>query len=61
MITTDKFEIPATVIETGERVMVDNPANEWDNNPWGFYTRMWHHTEDGRVFHDDELNFDEED
>ena len=54
---TDKFEIPAIVIATGSRVMVNNPKSEMFNNPWGFYTQMWHFTEDGRVFHDDELLF----
>lgn len=53
-----KYEIPATIMATGEQVMVNNPPSDLDNNPWGFYTHMWHFTEDGRVFHDDELEFD---
>jgi len=60
MKITDRYDIPATVAETGERIMVNNPSGEWDDNPWGFYTQMWHFTEDHRVFHDDELIFDEE-
>ena len=56
MKVTDKYEIPATVIATDEKVMVNNPAVGCDN-PWGFYSEMWHFTEDGRVFHDDELEF----
>lgn len=56
MKMTTKYEITATVIETGELVMVNNPG-EMSNNPWGFYAEMWHFTEDGRVFHDDELEF----
>lgn len=55
---TKNHAIPATVAETGEKVMVDNPSLDNDN-PWGFYTGMWHLTADGRVFHDDELIFDD--
>ncbi len=58
MKVTMDYEIPATVIETGEQVLVNNPA-EGRDNPWGFYSEMWHFTEDGRVFHDDELNIKE--
>ena len=58
MILTHEHIIPATVIETGERVMVDNIGSDHDN-PWGFYSEMWHNTPDGRVFHDDELVFEE--
>ena len=57
MIVTEKYEIPAIVLATGERVMVNNPAGELDDNPWGFYTHMWHFTEDHRIFHDDDLEF----
>lgn len=57
MIVTDKYEITAIVIDTNEKVMVNNPPSELDDNPWGWYTHMWHFTEDGRVFHDDELEF----
>ena len=53
------YVIPATVIATGEKVMVNNPAEDRDN-PWGFYAAMWHFTEDGRTFHDDELESYEE-
>lgn len=56
MKITDLYEIPAKVISTGERVMVNNLGIMRDN-PWGFYAEMWHFTEDGRVFHDDELIF----
>lgn len=56
MIRTNEYIIPATVIATGEKVMVNNPAGDFDN-PWGFYSEMWHFTKDGRVFHDDELEF----
>ena len=58
MKVTMDYEIPATVIETGEQVLVNTPA-EGRDNPWGFYSEMWHFTEDGRVFHDDELNIKE--
>jgi len=57
MKTTDKYEIPAMVISTGEQVMVNNPPSDLDNNPWGWYSNMWHFTEDDRVFHDDDLLF----
>ena len=60
MIMTSDYIIPAKVIETGEEVMVNNPKSDLYDNPWGFYTQMWHFTEDGRVFHDDELEFKEE-
>ena len=60
MKVTTNYEIPATVIATGEHVMVNNPPSDLDNNPWGFYTHMWHFTEDDRVFHDDELEFKED-
>lgn len=56
MIRTSEYIIPATVVETGEEVMVNNPA-ECSDNPWGFYSESWHFTKDGRVFHDDELEF----
>lgn len=56
MKVTDNYEIPATVMATGEQVMVNNPG-EGRDNPWGFYAEMWHFTEDGRVFHDDNLEF----
>lgn len=56
MIKTNEYIIPATVLETGEEVMVNNPA-ECSDNPWGFYSGNWHFTKDGRVFHDDELEF----
>lgn len=59
MKVTNNYEIPATVMATGERVMVNNPG-EGRDNPWGFYAEMWHFTEDGRVFHDDELEFKED-
>ena len=59
MIRTNDYIIPATVIETGEKVMVNNPPSDLDDNPWGFYTEMWHFTADGRIFHDDELEFEE--
>jgi len=59
MQITKEFIIPATVAETGEKVMVDNIGADIDN-PWGFYSEMWHNTADGRVFHDDELIFEEE-
>ncbi len=36
--------------------MVNNPG-EGRDNPWGFYAEMWHFTKDGRIFHDDELEF----
>ena len=55
-IITSDYIIPATVAETGEKVMVNNPAPLRDN-PWGFYTGMWHSTEDGHIYHDDELIF----
>ena len=55
---TPNCVIPATVAETGEKVMVDNPA-PLRYNPWGFYAEMWHSTADGRVFHDDELIFND--
>ena len=58
MKVTDNYEIPATVIEKGEQVMVNNPG-EGRDNPWGFCAEMWHFTEDGRVFHDDELEFNQ--
>lgn len=50
MKVTDQFEITAVVIETGECIGVDNisPINPQSGS-------MWHNTEDGRVFHDDEL------
>lgn len=54
MIRTNKYIIPAVVLETCESIMVNNPDCEHDN-PWGFYSDMWHFTEDGRIFHDDEL------
>lgn len=57
-IITSDYIIPATVAETGEKVMVNNPAPLRDN-PWGFYAEMWHSTADGRVFHDDELIFND--
>lgn len=57
MKVTNNYEIPATVTTTGEQVMVNNPG-EGQDNPWGFYAEMWHFTEDGRVFHDDDLEFD---
>ena len=57
MQKTIDFIIPATVIETGEKVLVNNPSPD-DDNPWGFYSGMWHNTADGRVFHDDELIFE---
>lgn len=56
MKVTNNYEIPATVMATGVQVMVNNPG-EGRDNPWGFYAEMWHFTEDGRVFHDDELEF----
>lgn len=56
MIRTSEYIIPARVVETGEEVMVNNPA-ECSDNPWGFYSKCWHFTKDGRVFHDDELEF----
>lgn len=59
MIKTTDYIIPATVIDTGEIVMVNNPAAGSDN-PWGFYAEMWHFTEDGRIFHDDDLIFEKE-
>lgn len=59
MKRTKDFIIPATVAETGEKVMVDNIGTLHDN-PWGFYSEMWHSTSDGRVFHDDELIFEED-
>ena len=59
MRITKDFIIPATVVETGEKVMVDNVGADMDN-PWGFYSEMWHNTADGRVFHDDELIFEED-
>ena len=57
MIHTTDYIIPATVIATGEKVMVNNPAAGSDN-PWGFYAGMWHFDKDGNVYHDDELDFD---
>lgn len=53
---TDLYEIPAMVIATGEKVLVNNKGIMLEN-PWVFYTEMWHFTEDGRVFHNDELKF----
>ena len=58
MIKTDDFIIPAMVIETGEKILVNNPiCEEVDNNPWGFATDSWHFTKDKRCFHSDELIF----
>lgn len=53
---TPNYVIPAIVAETGEKVMVNNPSPDNDN-PWGFYTGMWHSTENGHIYHDDELIF----
>lgn len=58
MILTNEYIIPAKVIATGEKVLVNNPPSDFDENPMGYYTHMWHFTEDDRVFHDDELEFD---
>lgn len=58
MIQTTDYIIPATVIATGEKVMVNNPAADRDN-PWGFYADMWHFDKNGNVYHDDELEFEE--
>ena len=55
---TPNYVIPATIAETGEKVMVNNPSLD-NYNPWGFYAEMWHFTADGRVFHDDELIYDD--
>ena len=57
MIQTTDYIIPAIVIATGEKVMVNNPAADRDN-PWGFNADMWHFDKDGNVYHDDELEFD---
>ena len=57
MIQTLDYIIPATVIATGEKVTLNNPAAGSDN-PWGFYAGMWHFDKDGNVYHDDELSFE---
>lgn len=59
MKRTKEFVILATVAETGEKVLVDN-IGALKDNPWGFYAEMWHSTADGRIYHDDELIFEEE-
>lgn len=47
-------KIKAIVIETGEEVMVDDHAICM----FGIcYYNMWHSTDDGRTYHDDELEF----
>lgn len=43
----------AQVRATGEIVFVKKGKRI--KNPWGWYSQMWNFTEDGRVFHDDEL------
>lgn len=51
-----KFDVKARVLETNEIVVVDDEG-AFPNNPWNWYSAMWHTTEDGRIFHDDDLEF----
>jgi hypothetical protein len=50
-------KIKARVIDTGEEVMVDDqPIVQFGTS----YYNMWHNTENGMTYHDDDLEFIDE-
>ena len=50
-------KIRARVIDTDEEVMVDDHPIEMFSNSW---YNMWHNSEDGMTYHDDDLEFIDE-